>query len=427
VVATNITATTFTDTNVTSGQTYYYVVSAVNPVGLTSANSTQASATPNGPPATPSHLQAITSTNRAIALSWDATPNTSGYFVNRSIISGGPYQLVASPLTNDFTDTAPVNGVTYFYTVSAVNAQGDSPGSSEVAAVTGDSPAWTRAAGPVGYWRLDEAGGTNAVDASGNGLDGTYEPQVTLDVPGVPNPPYFGFQPGDPAASFDGQPNSWVSLPGLNLNSANVTFTAWIYPSTATQYGSAGLIFCRDGLGTVSGFNYTPAGTQLGYTWNNDGGTYGWNSGLTPPANQWSFIALVVTPTNVVVYLDSTNGQFSARSTHPQTSSAFAGETRIGNDAYDPYRTFNGSVAHVAVYNSALPASRIAALYQGGAGLYYGPALVNTWNGSQLALSWPFGGSLLQATNLSGPWVTNSGAPPVTVTPDQPQMFFRVP
>jgi predicted alpha-1,6-mannanase (GH76 family) len=53
--------------------------------------------------------------------------------------------------------------------------------------------------------------------------------------------------------------------------------------------------------------------------------------------------------------------------------------------------------------------------------------LTNSWNGSQLTLSWSSGGLLLEATNFYGPWTTNATAtPPFIITPSQPQEFFRV-
>jgi hypothetical protein len=45
--------------------------------------------------------------------------------------------------------------------------------------------------------------------------------------------------------------------------------------------------------------------------------------------------------------------------------------------------------------------------------------------GSSLQLTWP-SGTLEQATNLTGPWTTNSAPSPFTFTPSAPQMFYRV-
>jgi hypothetical protein len=47
--------------------------------------------------------------------------------------------------------------------------------------------------------------------------------------------------------------------------------------------------------------------------------------------------------------------------------------------------------------------------------------------GAHLQLSWPGGGALLQATNLTGPWTTNTGATsPWTVSPTNSWMFYRI-
>jgi hypothetical protein len=53
--------------------------------------------------------------------------------------------------------------------------------------------------------------------------------------------------------------------------------------------------------------------------------------------------------------------------------------------------------------------------------------IANSWNGSQLTLTWPSGGLLLQATNITGPWTTNiSASSPFVVAPTQPEFFYRV-
>ncbi len=43
-----------------------------------------------------------------------------------------------------------------------------------------------------------------------------------------------------------------------------------------------------------------------------------------------------------------------------------------------------------------------------------------------LHLSWAGSSLLLEATNLSGPWSTNNGSPPVLITPGLPQRFYRL-
>jgi hypothetical protein len=52
--------------------------------------------------------------------------------------------------------------------------------------------------------------------------------------------------------------------------------------------------------------------------------------------------------------------------------------------------------------------------------------LSSTWNGSQLTLSWPSGGLLLEAPTPNGPWTTNMvGASSCNITPTGGMQFFR--
>ncbi len=125
------TTASYTDTGLTNGTTYYYVVSAVNGAGE-SGNSSEASATPQPAiPAVPANVVA-TAGNGQVGLSWTASSGATSYNVKRSTTSGGPYTTVGSPTTASYTDTGLTNGTTYYYVVSAVNATGESGNSSQV-------------------------------------------------------------------------------------------------------------------------------------------------------------------------------------------------------------------------------------------------------------------------------------------------------
>src|SRR6185369_11227251 len=125
------TIASYTDTGVTNGTTYYYVVSAVNTSGE-SANSSQVNATPQmAVPAVPTNL-AATAGSGQVGLSWSASSGATSYNVKRSTTSGGPYTTIASPTTTSYTDTGVTNGTTYYYVVSAVDTSGESANSSQV-------------------------------------------------------------------------------------------------------------------------------------------------------------------------------------------------------------------------------------------------------------------------------------------------------
>jgi hypothetical protein len=126
---------TFTD-SVLGGQTYYYVVTAVNGGGE-SGLSLEASASPSlAAPAAPAGLSA-TPGNAQVALSWTASGFATGYSVKRATASAGPYTPIGSTTapTVTYTDSSGLsNGTTYYYVVSATGAGGDSPDTSPVSA-----------------------------------------------------------------------------------------------------------------------------------------------------------------------------------------------------------------------------------------------------------------------------------------------------
>ncbi|QMV43203.1 glycoside hydrolase family 48 protein [Cohnella cholangitidis] len=106
-VATGVTGTSYADTGLTNGTTYYYVVSAVNAAGE-SANSAQASATPIAVPTVPAAPTGLTATggNAQVALSWTASSGAVSYNVKRATTNGGPYATVATGVTGtSYADT----------------------------------------------------------------------------------------------------------------------------------------------------------------------------------------------------------------------------------------------------------------------------------------------------------------------------------
>jgi len=72
--------------------------------------------------------------NNQVALTWNSSSGATSYNVGRSTTSGSGYATIASATTANYTDTTAVNGTTYYYVVSAVNGNGQSANSSEVAA-----------------------------------------------------------------------------------------------------------------------------------------------------------------------------------------------------------------------------------------------------------------------------------------------------
>jgi hypothetical protein len=144
LVSVGAAVTTYDDTAVvTDGTEYFYTVTAVNSDGESVA-STEVSATPlTGIPDAP--VLTASPTLNGVHLSWTA-PDTHGgtithYRVHRSITTGGETLLVELGDVTTFDDTPLANdGTEYFYTVTAVTAQGESPPSNESSAIPTPDP-----------------------------------------------------------------------------------------------------------------------------------------------------------------------------------------------------------------------------------------------------------------------------------------------
>jgi hypothetical protein len=138
------TSTTYTDSALTNGTRYYYVVSALDSAGE-SANSAQvsaapvASAAPLAIPTAPTSLSAANGSGQ-VTLSWSASSGATSYHVKRGAASDGPYTQVGAPTSASYTDATVTNGTTYYYVVSAVNSVGESANSAPVSTAPSASP-----------------------------------------------------------------------------------------------------------------------------------------------------------------------------------------------------------------------------------------------------------------------------------------------
>jgi hypothetical protein len=223
-----------------------------------------------------------------------------------------------------------------------------------------------------------------------------------------------GFAPGvvGQAFSFNGTSQYVDVTNSASLNPINsLTLEAWINPS---QLPGSAPIFKKAGEGTAQQDGYAlqldyPRG--LGFWVYVSGGVGLVGSALAPiPANQWSHVAGVYDGTNLSLY---TNGVLVGTPVRaPGQIVASGNDLQIGHDPSNPIWYFSGLIDEASLYDTALSASQIQAIYNANsAGKCAVPPLITSQPQSQMLLSGStasFSVSAVGSQPLSYQWLMNS-------------------
>lgn len=132
-VANNLNGTSHSDTELTSNQQYFYIISALQ-AGIEGPESAAVSATTSI--AAPTNLRATASGGNTINLTWNASPGATAYRIQRSTTSGGPYTpITAVSGMTSYSNTELTAGTTYYYIIEAIKGAELSLPSAEASAM----------------------------------------------------------------------------------------------------------------------------------------------------------------------------------------------------------------------------------------------------------------------------------------------------
>ena len=119
------TATSYTNTGLTTGRAYYYKVRAYKVIGSTTYYG-PFGAVKIGVPLAAAKAPSVSAVDgSSIKVSWSAVTGAAGYQLYRSTTSTGTYTRVYSGQDRTYTDTALTSGKAYYYKVRAYAAVGD--------------------------------------------------------------------------------------------------------------------------------------------------------------------------------------------------------------------------------------------------------------------------------------------------------------
>lgn len=367
----------------------------------------------------PTGFTAIAGTNATVRLSWNPSAGATNYNLKQSSVSGSSYVTIASVPGTNFTATGLANGSTYYFVVSAVGTANESTNSSQVSAMPGSYRGWAFGLNPIAYWPLDETAGTVAYDLV-RGSNGVYAGGFILTTGGAVG---AGFGNPHRIATYNGS-TGYTQIPRL-IGNTNFSIVFWVRTAatggTPNWYNGQGLVDGEVG-GATGDLGVALVGTKVGFGIGNPDTTLISVAAINNGA--WHQVAVTRDVTSGAMTL-CIDGKFDSTLTGPTGVRTNSPALRVGS-LQTGANFFSGSLSDVTMYQQVLTTNQIATLYSAATGIFYDVTLTNKINGANLVLTWPGNGKLLEATNLSGPWTTNVSASPATITPNQPQKFYRI-
>jgi hypothetical protein len=109
--------------HLTNGDTYHFVVAAINAVGTGPTSASSGNIVPSGPPAAPTNVVASSNLDRKSVVSWVA-PANHGAAITKYTVTSAPGGRTCVASVTHCTVLGLVNGTAYRFTVKATNVSG---------------------------------------------------------------------------------------------------------------------------------------------------------------------------------------------------------------------------------------------------------------------------------------------------------------
>lgn len=213
---------------------------------------------------------------------------------------------------------------------------------------------------PEAYWRLDESGGTSAVDSSGNGLGASYLNTQYLKL--ATNPVVAGFSGSPTFSAPDGVSGAHVRRDAAELTTREaVSVEIWFY--ALKDQNNRSLIRC----GTGSDLSYSL------FLMKDGGFRYHWYDGAfkaldtetgfwTPRTKHHAVLTREADGLIINFWLD---GELIHAEGAPSAPTVDASQISIGGSGSNA-QFFNGQLAAAAIYHDVLTGAEIQRHYEAG-------------------------------------------------------------
>lgn len=346
LIASNVTATSYQDTDLDSDTTYYYKIWPVNTGGESGFSSPEAMATTFSLEAPSGAVQNILvgSGDNQVKLKWDVVAD-SQFDIKRSTSAVGPFVSIGTTdfETTEYTDLTVANGTVYYYTIAAFNGAGTSSDSNVVTS--------NPDGGQHLYYDFNEPFSANPYDRWG-----VYESTLY---------PTVGSATGKGGSGIDltGDAESYMQIEnGVVSNLTDFTISTWVKLNSSSNWSR---IF-DFGTGSATNMFLTP---QNGGTGNyrfaikyNNGSEERIDTSMAPTLDAWTHVAITMSGSVGIMYID---GVEVGRKEDFTLSPSSLGETTqnyIGKSQY-PDPILDASLDEFRIYNRALSAQEITDLY----------------------------------------------------------------